>query len=206
MRTIILILCVFLVSCETNKTQQIPPLYPGYEYLVYHNYSESDSIIFDKEVFEHLDKIGFNEFQNIIGQNVDISNSDKISVKRDKLFYNKNDSLIDIYLLNEINNPEMKQYLGYSRLSNFLKETEEIFIIFNVADNKIQSSFVVYSTFNSGYDSNTRMVTYKGGNNYELKVYEWSDNDGKFEHSSCFTVTEEGFIDTSVECKKGSKK
>ncbi len=205
MRTIILILCVFLVSCETNKTQQIHPLYPGYEYLVYHNYSESDPIYFDKKVFNGLKKISFNDFHNVINQNTDISNLNRISLKNNDLFYRNNDSFIDVYILGEINDSNIQQYLGFSKL-NFYSGDVERFIIFNIVDNKIQSSFIVYSSFDTGFGYETRMVTFKGDNNYELMVSGWADAGGKFEHLNCFKITEEGFIDTSVECKKGSKK
>ncbi len=204
MRTIILILCVFLVSCKTNKIQQISLPYPGYEYLIYHNYSENDSINFNKESFNNLDKIDFNDFHSMINKNITVSDSNTMLLKRNNIFHGNDESLIKVYFLNEINNPKTKQYLGYFKRKIFSEQAEiETFIIFNIVNDKVKSSFIIYYYFYDGFGSETRKVTFTGDNNYELMVSGWADAGGKFEHLNCFKITEEGFIDTSVECKKG---
>ncbi len=199
-------LCLlFYVSCTTNKTNKLFSENKAFEYWMYRNHGDYDTIFFEKDGLNDLDNINFNDFHKLINMNVSNYKSIELEFKV-KDFFNKDDtSNLKVHILHEINNPTQKQYLGY--IHNLEKTSiKNIYLIFNVIDNRVKSSFVAHLSLDNGFGSETQMVTFKSDNNYELMVSGWADGGGKFEHLNCFKITEEGFIDTSVECKKGSKK
>ncbi len=183
------IICLCFFNCTNLKMKK--HIFPKIEYLIYHNYTESDSVYINQEKFERLDKIDFNDFHKLLNKNVDISKSIELRTKH--LFNADDDSEINIYFLYKINHPTQEQYLGYIYGLNktFLKD---IYVIFNVTNNKVESFFVVHLSEDSGFGSQTHLVRCINHNKYELTVSGFSDSGGAFKNLNCFTISDKGFV------------
>jgi hypothetical protein len=185
---------LFLINCSTIKTKRIFHDDRAWEHWVFRNYTDQDTILIDENVFKNLDIINFNE----ILKNNKNSKSFFIDYKRKNILEKDANSEIQIEILYEIKNADIKQYLGYvPHLENSF--AKNMYIIFNVVNNRITSSFAAHLTSENGFRSEIQNVKYIGNNIYELTIINWEDV-GKFSHISCFTITKEGFINLSIKC------
>lgn len=200
MKIIILAFCILFICCNSYKINQKYSEGNAIEHWIYRNYGEIDTLSIKMKNISNLDEINFNDLHKI--NNIDIKNHTSLEevFKVKDFFYKDGNSDLNVHLLYKIRNPNLIQYLGYIEIveKTFFKN---IYLIITVDNhNQIKSVFAARLFVDTGFDSETQEVTLLDENNYQLKVYGWSDTGGKFEYSDCFQMTKDGFIDTSVQC------
>ncbi len=179
-------------SCFSLRNNR-PPY--SLDYLVYKNYKENEiNIDFSKMTVSNEE-----QFESFFAKESYTLKKDSflIQLPAKQLYYRESDEILNIYIVNKSLQSWGEQYLGY--IDRSYKTTSRFFIMFNVVNNSIKSSYIIYSSVSSGFGSEKHMVTNKGNNLYQLEVEGISDSAdrrGNFDYYAyCqFIINEEGYI------------
>ncbi len=189
-------------SCFSLRNNR-PPY--SLDYLVYKNYKENEiNIDFSKMTVSNEE-----QFESFFAEESYTLKKDSVFIQLPSkiIYYGENDEILNIYIISKSLKDWGKQYLGYVDVDknkgynpDLITSRYHSFVVFNVINNTIKSSFIIYKdSWSASMGSEKRIVTHKNGNLYQLYVEGISDSAdrrGNFDYYAyCqFIINEEGYI------------